>query len=540
MASNGTPTPLSMSLSAGSKDMSPHPTSKKPLSRAGLEARPSLHRFRSRSDTWDQPSIGFQYCDPTPFPTSTHCWHCGAAPLSPRIPFQEKASPLPPTSRLSLFSQPKAVEAQAPPKTADDHPDTSRRTKPTSSLSQTENPMFDATDIALAALGKDGSLAIPDRAVSPAEYFDTDPVSELFFNVIKQSKITIWAIDWDHKITFLGGQDENPEFMKEAIGKNVFEYFGGHRRKQDWDMFAGLIRSILDGKLKEWSAEHRVEGKSQWYRTQFSPILGTKKGDSGSIDQKCIQGLISISIDMTELKERDTKLRAQELENVRASTAEHAAKEASKLKSQFLANMSHEIRTPIAGVIGMAELLLDSNLDKEQRQFAETIQRSGNGLLTVINDVLDFSKVESGRLDIEEIPFSLSVVVEDVCKLLSFAAQRKNIHFKSDVQFGFGQDLVVMGDPGRLRQILTNLLTNSIKFTSEGYVKLTVAIRKETSESTEVFFTVEDTGIGIEKEVQKRLFKPFSQADSSMARRFGGTGLGLTISKNVRMALFGI
>ena len=360
---------------------------------------------------------------------------------------------------------------------------------------------------------------------------------EQFLNVIKHSKVTIWAIDRDHTITFLEGepmwQHESPEFMKEAIGKKVFQYFGEHQGKKDWDMFRDVILSILEGKVKEWSAEHQMEGTSRWYRTQFAPILGTTKRDISGTDERYIDGLISISMDVTELKERDNKLQSQEMENVRLSTAENAAKEASKLKSQFLANMSHEIRTPIAGVIGMSELLLDTNLDKEQRDFVESIQRSGNSLLTVINDVLDLSKVESGKLDIEEIPFSLSVVVQDVCKMLSYAAESKNIHFKGDVQGEIEQDLVVMGDPGRLRQILTNLLTNSIKFTSEGYVKLTVASQKETSELIEIVFTVEDTGIGIEEEVQKRLFKPFSQADSSTARKFGGTGLGLTISKNV-------
>lgn len=360
---------------------------------------------------------------------------------------------------------------------------------------------------------------------------------EQFLNVIKHSKVTIWAIDRDHTITFLEGeliwQDESPTFKKDAIGKNIFQYFGEHQKEKDWAMYRDLILSIMDGKIKEWSAEQHVEGKNRWYRTQFAPILGTQIRDSEGLEETYIDGLISISIDVTDIKERDDKLQAQERENIRLSTAENVAKEASKLKSQFLANMSHEIRTPIAGVIGMSELLLDTPLDKEQREFTESIQRSANGLLTVINDVLDLSKVESGRLDMEEIRFSLSVVVQDVCKMLSFAAERKNIHFKSDVQGDIEQDLVVMGDPGRVRQILTNLLTNSIKFTSEGYVKLTVASQKETNDLIEILFTVEDTGIGIEEEVQNRLFKPFSQADSSTARRFGGTGLGLTISKNV-------
>lgn len=182
----------------------------------------------------------------------------------------------------------------------------------------------------------------------------------------------------------------------------------------------------------------------------------------------------------------------------------------------------------------MAELLLDDTeetLTEDQRECAENLQRSANGLLTVINDILDFSKVESGRLDIEEVQFDLNIVVRDVNKMLSFAAERKGLMYLDETREL--ERLKVMGDPGRLRQILTNVLTNSIKFTSEGSVTMQVKIREETADTVTVEFTVQDTGIGIEEEVRKRLFRPFSQADSSTARRFGGTGLGLTISKNV-------
>ena len=359
---------------------------------------------------------------------------------------------------------------------------------------------------------------------------------ERLLNVIKHAKVTVWAVNRDRKLTFLEGKlmwdDDEEDEDRNSIGQNIYEVFGRHKGKHDIELYREPIERIFNGHGREELSEHHIDGTGRWFRTRFIALSGHKP-HSGKDDGGIVDGIVCISIDATHVKEQEQALRSQEKENMRLLAAETAAKEASRLKSQFLANMSHEIRTPIAGVIGMSELLLDTVLDEEQRDCAENIQRSANGLLTVINDILDLSKVESGRLDIEEVQFSLSVVISDVSKMLTFAAERKNLDFQSDIQIGVEQDLIVMGDPGRVRQILTNLLTNSIKFTTEGFVRLAVQMKEETDETVSVAFSVEDTGIGIEEEVSRRLFKPFSQADSSTARRFGGTGLGLTICKNL-------
>ena len=345
-------------------------------------------------------------------------------------------------------------------------------------------------------------------------------------NVMRHAQMSIWSIDQNRRITFHEGTLEvegvDSRDHNDLVGQDVkviLQALPNHKIAAE---FNEHINDVLAGKSEvEVSEVQHASGR--WQRMRMIPQKGIR-GISSESDDGTISGCIGLSMDVTEIKKK-------EAENVKLLANEAAAKEASRLKSSFLANMSHEIRTPIAGIIGMSELMMDTALDEEQSEFAENIQRSANGLLTVINDILDFSKVESGRLDIEEVQFSLPVVLEDVSKMLSYAAERKGLQFLSDFRIHRVKNL--LGDPGRLRQILTNLLTNSIKFTSDGYVKVRVSVLAETAESMSIEFTVEDTGIGIEDEVKKKLFRPFSQADSSTARRFGGTGLGLTICKNL-------
>ncbi|MCC6366190.1 MAG: response regulator [Bryobacterales bacterium] len=238
---------------------------------------------------------------------------------------------------------------------------------------------------------------------------------------------------------------------------------------------------------------------------------------------------------ITERRQSEERLEAyaQELEqkNEELATALANAREATEMKSRFLANMSHEIRTPMNGILGMTEFLLGTSLGSEQREYATAVKQSADALLTLINDILDISKIEAGKLRLEMIPFDLAMTVEEVQAMCAIRARAKGIEFSCSTS----EDIpsYVIGDPGRLRQVLNNLLSNAIKFTDRGKVSVFTELIGERGQTVTLRFMVQDTGIGIAPEYRDRLFQSFVQGDNSTTRKYGGTGLGLAISRQL-------
>jgi len=293
--------------------------------------------------------------------------------------------------------------------------------------------------------------------------------------------------------------------------------------RRDSDFYPpGLAKSFLaDEQLVLRSGEPLINRSEQATDSQGNDIIVLTTKVPLRDERGKLLGLVGVGKDIT------ARVRAEE----QTQLAREAAEAANRAKSDFLANMSHEIRTPMNGVIGMAELLLDTELDADQRDFAETICDSGSSLLTVINDILDFSKVESGKLELERVDLNIRDTVEDVARLLSIQAHAKGLEVT--VQIDPKLPDWVKGDAGRIRQILLNLAGNAVKFTSLGEVSLEIEVIETSELGTRLRCEVRDTGIGIPSDRLNSLFTPFMQVDTSTTRRFGGSGLGLSIVRKL-------
>jgi PAS domain S-box-containing protein len=332
--------------------------------------------------------------------------------------------------------------------------------------------------------------------------------------IMDQIPVTVSYIDADTRYRYINRAQE------QWLGKSVHEVEGHEVREvvgdKVWADIAPPLLQALDGRHVPLERQRTDrQGNAVWHSGRHVPDV---------TDDGRVVGVYTVFFDITQRAAAEQQLREREAE-LRA--AKDAAESASRAKSEFLANMSHEIRTPMNGVLGLAELLLETPLDAQQRPFVETVRSSGETLMSIINDILDFSKIEAGKLETESLDFDLFQAVEDVVQLMAPRAHAKQLEIACRLDERL--PTAVRGDPYRLRQVLGNLVGNAVKFTERGEVVVDVQKQDEWT----LRFAVHDTGIGIAPQTRARLFKAFEQADGSTTRRFGGTGLGLAISRSL-------
>ena len=316
-----------------------------------------------------------------------------------------------------------------------------------------------------------------------------------------------------------GGQSSDPFLLPEKfVGRNLREFLPAETVAQ-FGMAQEKVRKTKGMEMVEFT----VEGKAgeHIYEARLLPL---------NWDQWFA---ILRNITLRKADEERIKGYALELErkNEELESALTTAREATKMKSRFLANMSHEIRTPMNGVLGMTDFLLGTELTSEQQEYAGSIKRSADSLLLLINDILDISRIEAGKLRLLRVAFPVKSVVQETASLFALQARGKGLEFQCEIAENLPH--TAMGDPGRLGQILTNLLGNAIKFTDQGRIGVTAEALRLSEEDMLVRFVVHDSGIGISRDQQERLFESFTQGDDSSTRKYGGTGLGLAISKQL-------
>ncbi|MBX3329627.1 MAG: response regulator [Nitrospira sp.] len=362
------------------------------------------------------------------------------------------------------------------------------------------------------------------RATVDEERKRAEAAESKFHNIVELAPDAIVMTDVDGRIVLSNRQSERLFDLTadELRGKSIETLVSGNcwdRHRRD------CARFIEMSSVKSIGMDFDLMGR-RGDGTEFPVQISLNH-----VDLEEGRFVLAAIRDVTRQKAQDEELRI----------SKEAAEASTKAKSAFLATMSHEIRTPMNGIVGMTGLLLDTSLTAEQREYAETVRASGDVLLDIINDILDFSKVEAGKLDLETVDFDLRVLVEDVVMLLAERAHSKGLELASLVQVSV--PTAVRGDPGRVRQILTNLVANAIKFTETGEIVVNVSVEDSTRDSglqhTSIRFDVVDTGIGMAPEQCARIFERFTQADSSTSRRYGGTGLGLAICKMLTQLMHG-
>ena len=282
--------------------------------------------------------------------------------------------------------------------------------------------------------------------------------------------------------------------------------------------FCPLDRTVETGRPCVTEQVHRVGGRDVPVEISTSPVFDEK----GAVVQ-----VVLVVRNISARKETDT---ARE-------EARMAAEGASRAKGQFLANISHEVRSPLNGIIGMSELALDTCVGEDQRKIFNTINSEAASLLSMVNDILDYSKIEGGKLELERAPFDMRHLVEDLANIVAIQAEKRGLELNS--YFAPDLPVKVLGDPGRLRQIILNLTSNALKFTDEGEIFVRAELEEDLGSDVKVRFSVKDTGLGIDEEKQKGIFESFTQADGSTTRRYGGSGLGLAIARQLTRLMGG-